>query len=478
MVCAEVTAPTAVDNLVFNGNEQELVTAGSTNFGKVLYSLDGETYSEEVPKGTSAGDYTVFYKVEGSDNWNAVDAATVEVTIAESYTITWKNGDETLETDNYVPGGATPEYNGETPTKAGEDNEVFVFNGWDSEPAAVTGDMTYTAQFIKYTKVSETLATYTSAGNSEYYTCEDGKYYILSNGEFVEVAEGSWILPELEKTEVIINSVDINGTATPTTVYAETFTAADYTVPSAPYLDGYDFKGWTVNDTLYTTADEVQTAVETLVKSGTAVTVKVDYEKKTETHTVNVVDGTLVDKNQTSDTYEVADIVYVVANEAPEGQRFDHWEKNGAVVGYDTSYSFPMPSEDVTITAVYAADETPVEKKGTAYIESVTKVSGNKLVFVSILSVPENCRIVSAGLVATNDDTIGADICAESVTTNPTKKVFVKQAAGSNRNVKYTWTKSNVSADETWYVKAYLVYIDTNGNTQTVYGDLVTASIN
>ena len=78
-----VTAPTA-NTLTYNGGEQELVTAGSTDFGKVLYSLDGTSYSEEVPKGTSAGDYTVFYKVEGSDNWNAVAPQTVTAKIGYS----------------------------------------------------------------------------------------------------------------------------------------------------------------------------------------------------------------------------------------------------------------------------------------------------------------------------------------------------------------------------------------------------------
>jgi len=77
-----VTAPTA-NTLTYNGNEQELVAAGSTDFGTVLYSLDGETYSESIPKGMDAGTYTVHYKVEGSDNWNAVEPQTVEVTISQ-----------------------------------------------------------------------------------------------------------------------------------------------------------------------------------------------------------------------------------------------------------------------------------------------------------------------------------------------------------------------------------------------------------
>ena len=76
-----VNAPTAVENLVYKGSAQALVNAGSTDFGTLLYSLDGETYSEDIPTATSAGTHTVYYKVEGSDNWNAVAAQTIEVTI-------------------------------------------------------------------------------------------------------------------------------------------------------------------------------------------------------------------------------------------------------------------------------------------------------------------------------------------------------------------------------------------------------------
>ena len=76
-----VTAPTAYENLIYNGSAQALVNAGNTDFGTLLYSLDGQNYSADIPTGTDAGTYTVYYKVEGSDNWNAVAAQTIEVTI-------------------------------------------------------------------------------------------------------------------------------------------------------------------------------------------------------------------------------------------------------------------------------------------------------------------------------------------------------------------------------------------------------------
>ena len=66
------------------------------------------------------------------------------------YTITWKNDDGTiLETDEKVEYGTLPTYDGETPTKAEETRYTYSFIGWDKDVTAVSGDVTYTAQFEK-----------------------------------------------------------------------------------------------------------------------------------------------------------------------------------------------------------------------------------------------------------------------------------------------------------------------------------------
>ena len=76
------TAPTA-NELTYNGENQALVTAGSSSTGTLYYSLDGEKYSEDIPTAKNAGTYTVYYKSVGDKNHEDTSAASVEVTIAK-----------------------------------------------------------------------------------------------------------------------------------------------------------------------------------------------------------------------------------------------------------------------------------------------------------------------------------------------------------------------------------------------------------
>ncbi len=75
------TAPTALENLTYNGQAQTLISAGSAEGGEMQYSLDGTTYATTLPQGTNAGSYTVFYKVVADANHNDVDAQFINVPI-------------------------------------------------------------------------------------------------------------------------------------------------------------------------------------------------------------------------------------------------------------------------------------------------------------------------------------------------------------------------------------------------------------
>ena len=78
-------APTAQENLTYTGQEQELITAGSvTSGGTMQYSLtENGTYSPDIPTGTDAGAYTVWYRVIGDANHKDTAPASVAVRIGK-----------------------------------------------------------------------------------------------------------------------------------------------------------------------------------------------------------------------------------------------------------------------------------------------------------------------------------------------------------------------------------------------------------
>ena len=82
-VTPTVVIPVAKALTYQKGVAQELVTAGSTDWGTMKYSLDNETYSTSVPSRTRASSYTVYYFVEGDSNVNSTEVATVACSINE-----------------------------------------------------------------------------------------------------------------------------------------------------------------------------------------------------------------------------------------------------------------------------------------------------------------------------------------------------------------------------------------------------------
>ena len=80
-----ITPPTAQENLTYTGQAQALIIAGSvTDYGTMQYSLtENGTYSPDIPVGTDAGAYTVWYRVIGDANHNDTEPASVAVRIGK-----------------------------------------------------------------------------------------------------------------------------------------------------------------------------------------------------------------------------------------------------------------------------------------------------------------------------------------------------------------------------------------------------------
>lgn len=77
------TAPAAKD-LTYNGSVQELANAGSTSDGTIKYSTSqyGD-YGLTIPKATDAGTYEIWWKLDGDECHESIDATRVAITIKQ-----------------------------------------------------------------------------------------------------------------------------------------------------------------------------------------------------------------------------------------------------------------------------------------------------------------------------------------------------------------------------------------------------------
>ena len=129
--------------------------------------LDGGngTYSG-TPSRASTAQYSYTFvgwnknKNATANDPNATKAVTADRSVYAAYTATtrkytvyWKNSNgTTLETDQNVPYGTVPTYNGSTPVNPTSGGGPF--RAWTPTPAAISGDTTYTATYVPVYTVS------------------------------------------------------------------------------------------------------------------------------------------------------------------------------------------------------------------------------------------------------------------------------------------------------------------------------------
>lgn len=237
-------------------------------------------------------------------------------------------------------------------------------------------------------------------------------------------------------------------------------------MPAGPNRFGYTFTGWQYG------ISEIRTiaaaALATTDISDDVIIVKPVYVINSATKSITVINGT------GTGNYAIETSITVTPNTAPAGQKFSHWiNGSGTIVSYRPDYTFFVMTDE-TLTAVYVDQNAVVTPTGIATIMSIVKDTDNrKISFASFANVPNGFTIKNAGVIATSEAAIGSD-AAQFTTENA---MYVRGSASASTSSRFIWTKSNVGA-ETWYVRAFITYSDTSGNTFTIYGDIVSASLN
>ena len=245
-------------------------------------------------------------------------------------------------------------------------------------------------------------------------------------------------------------------------------TGGTMNLPSLPFYNGYEVRGWDLNgngvydpepanpdpDVEY---DTIAVAIKRgLEAESKKIVIKPIYVLKPNTFTINVVNG------NGGGSFKQNDKVTVVADTPAANMKFSHWTDGTNILCYNSRFTF-FADRNLTLTAVYVAENDVVKAK--AMTEIIQKYSeGNNLVFVSLSTVPEDFKIVKAGVILTNDaDIVNKDKFDDKNAT------YIFGDAWSGTTYRYTLTKSNVANGDTWYARGYLIYTDKDGNTDTIY---------
>ena len=455
-------------------------------------------YNGQEP--TKEGDAQYTYKFKGwapeiaAVTGDVTYTAVFEQTVNE-YTVTWKNYDgSVLETDENVKYGTMPEYNGATPTKEGDAQYTYTFTGWTPEIAAVTGDVTYTAQFTgtvnEYTVTWKNGDEVLQSGKVRYgetpkYNGEkpireqtDDKTYTFIgwspdvkevNGDATYTAKFSetarkykitWVIGGEKETEEVAYGVkpthaeptkdtdehysyefsgwqpaitDVSGDATYTATF--TSTPVEYTItfdtdggtpvapikqgygkeitaPAAPTKTGYTFAGWDKDIPTTMPAENM--------------TIKAQWTVNKYTITFNTDGGTEI----ASKTQNYGTDIAAPAAPTKTGYTFVKW---------DRAIPATMPAEDVTITAQWKINQYTITFFDT---DGVTEI-----------------------LAITQD--YGTAITAPA---DPTKTGYT--FAGWDRAIPATMPAENVTITAKWTVNQYTITLMVDGTEQiTIHDD-------
>lgn len=513
----------ADNNIIFN-EEHEIGTTIELNIEapyKEGYYFDG--WSPELVT-TTDEDGTVWYEVTGDmvyapifkDNNNDLPLLPGDPEVPDEPTVkTWTVifvddsgkylGYQTVEDgkDATLP---------EVPAKAG-----YEFTGWDGEHTNVTENRTITANYTKKTYevvvpthgtlkidvAGGTGFTMTVAGvdrpqGTSYHNSKikigtevtvvaqssTGNQFlgwinpasgaiIWKNAEYTFITSGNDNLKALFASDVdgvqaVIFKNDKlaggNGQILDMQYYASTEAIVR---PANTGASGWIFKGWMLE------GDEDKTEVtdamiQEEIAKGNDVTIVPIWEKEIVYVNITVNGGTGGGK-------VVANFsTTVTANAAPAGQKFAYWmDGNGKVKSYSETFTL-YPREDMELTAVFVAEDEVIEEQLLVSLDSASvNTTYNGLSFSLSWYVPDEYDYVQGGIVAADKSTyIEANFYANSTDAN----VFTRGPKGDKNKPDtplYLWTKPEVAVGSTWIAKAYVQYRDANGETVTVYSDVV-----
>ncbi len=358
---------------------------------------------------------TYNYVVKADNNVTAK----FEYALESDFTVTANNGTVTVDGASF---DGTKTYNaGETYTLNATANEGYTFAYWRVNDKIASYDAEYV---IRLEATSMVEAVFTS-----------------------EAAAGDVTVSFTNREGVIVSSVTVAKDS-------------EITLPQYPTAFGYTAEGWNVNGTIKQAGEVITAAADMII--AVKATVNAD------TYTVAVT-GSVDDAAVSGDyTYNEMITVEFDAEQLATGEFFGGWaDANGAVISYAETYVF-FVGADVNISAVIASEAAAI--KPIIAVTDVTVIGDGKHVsFLTERTTPAGYKYVESGVLYTANGELANNMTLETLAGG----IKQKAAAQNTENGQYRLTlKSREGTAMTAYLRAYLTYIDANGEYVTIYSDV------
>ena len=472
-ITATVSSEPTANTLTYTGEAQTLITEGTATNGSMKYKITKDSVTTAPTKdwedsltnikGTDVGTYRVWYKAVGlAADTNHADSAAAYVDVTISAATNSFTTAPTLVSNPKYRGTAIQLITSAGEPKFGEATDVhYLVTTTDTEPKLSANWREYDDDTLKANAVGTYYVWYQISAGTDWNAVAPTKLGSVTVSQYTPPSPSYYS----QTWKMTMESYEYDGSAHTPVIDGKMYGAVTYTyydsngnkLDSAPKEVG-NYKVEVYAEGGSTHYSRTQTAEYSI----TAKPAPTSY-------TVTVKNGTI--NGKTTGTYEPNKVLVAKADNAPAGYKFAYWKKNGATASYSESYTFPL-SRDIELEAVYTLIADEFQKDGTGQLEGFTADKENGKLTIAIMhSVLQDCKILKAGLVATSNTAKLNNLTAETAD-------FVRYKDNITvHNYKYTWTKNNVTPDQTWYIRSYLVYQDAEGNVKTVYGDMIQATL-
>lgn len=221
--------------------------------------------------------------------------------------------------------------------------------------------------------------------------------------------------------------------------------------PEDPYMTGYRFVRWN-QDFSNVVSNMIITPV---------------FRRLADLYTVTVTGGEL-STGGTEGQYLFDVPVEVVANKAPEGKKFSHWEQDGIKVSTKSTFSFFVPMRDTNLTAVFVDENEVLDTEPFIALSENTIVDhlDHTVIFTATRNMTEGYQLIESGIILLKSyEELQEPLTLET-------ENIIRGRISNDSTSQFYVRKINVEDGATWYGRAYLIYKNPEGVIKTVYSEV------